>query len=162
MISALESKIIEISKLSKQRLTDYRHNAKDVSEVALWENQIQYYKKAYSEALEKIVLKNGEFPLFSDEKDNITFKVSNTNKPSWSTMLVNKVLPERLKPLEIIAKNLWWSWNEEAKDLFKSIDINLWRSSYRNPLNMMDNIPSGKYAALEIKCRFPGEDGSCV
>ncbi|MEA5005195.1 MAG: alpha-glucan family phosphorylase [Rikenellaceae bacterium] len=154
VISALESKVIEISKLSKQRLTEYRHNAKDVSEIALWENQIRYYKQAYSNALGKIVLKNGEFPVFSDEKDNITFKVNSANKPSWSTMLVNKVLPDRLKPLETLAKNLWWSWNEEAKDLFKSIDIDLWRSSFRNPLNMMDNIPSGKYAALEKDADF--------
>ena len=35
-------------------------------------------------------------------------------------------LPERLAVLEEMARNLWFSWNLEAVDLFRSVDQNLW------------------------------------
>jgi hypothetical protein len=38
-------------------------------------------------------------------------------------------LPPRLSVLEEMAKNLWFSWNLEAIDLFRSIDQNLCRPS---------------------------------
>jgi len=31
-------------------------------------------------------------------------------------------LPEPLKDLEYVAKNMFWSWNPESEDLFKRID----------------------------------------
>jgi len=154
VIVALEAKMLEISKLGKSRMDEYRENAKEVSSVALWENQIKYYKEAYSRAISKVVRSKGEFPAMADEKDNITYKINAANKPSWSSILVNKILPERLKPLDVLAKNLWWSWNEEAKKLFKSIDIDLWRRSSRNPLTMLDNITGRMYASLENNMDF--------
>jgi len=150
VIDAVEAKMLEITKLTLNKIIEYRENAKDVSKVALWENQIQYYKEAYSRALAKIVDRKGIFPAaVAEEKDHMTYKVNVANKPSWSRILVSKNLPERLKPLDIIAKNLWWCWNEEAKELFKSIDVDLWRKSARNPLTMLDNITASKYLELE-------------
>ncbi len=55
VISAIEAKMVEICKLTPQKMLDYRNNAREVSEVALWENQIQFYKQAYSQALEKLI-----------------------------------------------------------------------------------------------------------
>jgi phosphorylase/glycogen(starch) synthase len=149
VISVIEAKMIEICKLTPQKMLDYRNNAREVSEVALWENQIQFYKQAYSQALEKLIENWDDYASFADDKESIIYKIDVANTPSWSTMIVNKVLPERLKPLDIMAKNLWWSWNEEAKQLFRSIDLDLWRKCSRNPMNMMDNITASKYAVLE-------------
>lgn len=42
-------------------------------------------------------------------------------------------LPERLSPLEEMAKNLWFCWNLEVIDLFRSIDPNLWEEAGHNP-----------------------------
>ncbi|MGD9900000.1 MAG: alpha-glucan family phosphorylase, partial [Calditrichaceae bacterium] len=43
-------------------------------------------------------------------------------------------LPESLKPLETLSYNLWFSWNPDARDLFKEIDLDLWREVDRNPV----------------------------
>ena len=48
-------------------------------------------------------------------------QVSNTNVPTWRDITVNTHLPERLKPLETLARNLWWVWNSEAKSLFHDL-----------------------------------------
>lgn len=41
-------------------------------------------------------------------------QVSNTNTPNWRDITVKSQVPTDLKCLEILAKNLWWSWNNEA------------------------------------------------
>jgi starch phosphorylase len=46
-------------------------------------------------------------------------------------------IPDGLKPLEEIARNLWFCWNLEAIDLFRSIDQNLWEETGHNPLAML-------------------------
>lgn len=46
-------------------------------------------------------------------------------------------LPERLKPLGILAQNLWWSWTPDAIDLFRRLDPELWRNTNHNPTEML-------------------------
>jgi glycogen phosphorylase len=50
-------------------------------------------------------------------------------------------VPERLSPLEKMAGNLWFCWNPEAIDLFRSIDQSLWEESGHNPLAMLGGLP---------------------
>ena len=38
---------------------------------------------------------------------------------------VTTTLPERLSGLRDISYNLWWSWNSDATDLFREIDLPL-------------------------------------
>ena len=54
--------------------------------------------------------------------------ISNTNQPSWKTVNVKSYIPESLKPLEEVARNLWWVWNEEAKELFAMLDKDLYKA----------------------------------
>ena len=43
-------------------------------------------------------------------------------------------LPTPLEKLNDLAYNLWFSWNPEVRDLFKEIDIDLWREvNFRRP-----------------------------
>jgi starch phosphorylase len=46
-------------------------------------------------------------------------------------------IPEPLRPLLAIAKNLWWSWNEGAKELFSGIDPALYERVAQNPLMVL-------------------------
>ncbi len=46
-------------------------------------------------------------------------------------------IPERLRPLEEMARNLWFSWNPEAIDLFRQIDEILWEETGHNPVAML-------------------------
>jgi len=66
--------------------------------------------------------------------------VNNTNAPVWRDITVKSELPTELKPLEEIAKNLWWVWNSEAVDLFRSLSLDLWRKSGENPVVLLQKL----------------------
>ncbi len=56
-------RIKEIAALDGEGRKAYMASAKDVSTIApWWENQIQYYKEAYSKAIEKVIEAKGAFP----------------------------------------------------------------------------------------------------
>lgn len=68
-----------------------------------------------------------------------------------STLVLYTVLPklhERLLPLEEMSKNLWFSWNIEVIDLFRSIDPNLWEESGHNPLAMVNRLGTARMNQL--------------
>ena len=54
--------------------------------------------------------------------------ISNANQPSWKTVNVKSYIPESLKHLEELSRNLWWVWNEEAKELFSMLDSELYKA----------------------------------
>ena len=58
-------------------------------------------------------------------------------------------LPEKLKPLMKIAENLWWVWNFEAIDLFRRIDVDLWRDSGHNPISFLGSLPQKALDAVK-------------
>jgi glycogen phosphorylase len=55
-------------------------------------------------------------------------------------------MPEKLKRLPEIAYNLWWSWNPEARALFKQLDMIGWRATQHNPVQMLREM---SYEQLE-------------
>ncbi len=67
-------------------------------------------------------------------------QVSNTNTPNWRDITVKSQVPEELKCLSTLARNMWWSWNSEAVNLFKSLDKELWRAVNGNPVLFIQRI----------------------
>lgn len=68
--------------------------------------------------------------------------------PSWRSVMVTRHLPESLKGLETLCKNLWWCWNDSAKALFKYIDPDLWHKSGHNPMEILDKVSLKRYTEL--------------
>ncbi|MBD5198627.1 MAG: glycosyltransferase family 1 protein [Bacteroidales bacterium] len=75
-------------------------------------------------------------------------QVSNTNAPVWREITVKSELPAPLKPLDEIAKNLWWVWNSDGKSLFRDIDPDLWRSTGENPVMLLQQLSSARQQEL--------------
>ena len=50
-------------------------------------------------------------------------------------------LPERIRGLEEMAHNLWWSWHSAAQELFRALDLQAWRESGHNPVRMLALLP---------------------
>ena len=50
-------------------------------------------------------------------------------------------LPERIHRLRELAQDLWWSWNPDARQVFRSLDYPLWRQTAHNPVRMLRTIP---------------------
>ena len=57
-------------------------------------------------------------------------------------------LPPRLRRLEDIAYNVWWSWHRSARDLFKVLDRMLWIGTRHNPILILRDVSSERLAAL--------------
>ena len=53
-------------------------------------------------------------------------------------------IPQRLKPLEELARNLWISWNYEAIMLFMRLDYDAWIASRQNPVCMLGLVSQAK------------------
>ena len=155
VVEDVVGRVKEIARLTKEERKAYMDNAREVSEIALWENNIVYYKKAYSEALVKVIAEKGAFPEVRDDK-TMHYKKIDVNKPSWNSVFVSRHLPDSLKGLETLSRNLWWSWNESAKNLFRSVDEQAWEESGENPIAMLDKVKLKRYRALENDPAFLG------
>lgn len=57
------------------------------------------------------------------------------------------MLPERIKRLDELANNLWWSWHPQARGLFRALDYPLWRLSGHNPVKQLRQISQDKLQA---------------
>ncbi len=49
-------------------------------------------------------------------------------------------LPPRISRLYELANNLWWSWHEEGRQVFRSLDYGLWRTSGHNPVKQLRSM----------------------
>lgn len=147
VVDGVVAKMIEISKLDDNQRSEYAENARDVSKIALWENNIKYYAQAYTKSLEKVVIRNGAFPEYREEKEH-TFQNFKVEAPEWRSLLINKSLPDRLKALDVLSKNLWWCWNQQAIELFKTVDKGLWSIANGNPIAMLDMVGLKRYKEL--------------
>ncbi len=63
-------------------------------------------------------------------------------------------LPERIQGLATIATNLWWSWQLEARDLFRNIDANLWQRTRHNPLELLQRVEPARLQACSQEESF--------
>ena len=148
VVDRVVDRIREVADLPAEGRVAYRENAKKVSEIALWRNNIVYYKEAYTQAIGKVQAVRGEFTEVPDETPH-AYDLYAANQPSWSSVFITRELPDRLKHLEALAKNLWWCWNQSAISLFRDIDPLLWKQVNGNPLLLLDKIPLKLYRSLE-------------
>ncbi len=66
--------------------------------------------------------------------------ISNSNQPNWKAINVKSYIPAPLAKLEELAHNLWWVWNEDAKDLFRMLDSKLYEECVENPVLLLEKL----------------------
>ena len=64
------------------------------------------------------------------------------------TFRVIPSLPAELERLRDLVLNLWWSWNQNAVELFRRINPKLWEASGRNPIVFATHIPQERFEEL--------------
>ena len=58
-------------------------------------------------------------------------------------------IPERIGRLEELANNLWWSWHPQARNIFRVLDYQQWKSSGHNPVRELHEVrPETLQAAI--------------
>ncbi len=55
--------------------------------------------------------------------------------------LVLPKLPDRIKPLQELSQNLWYSWNWDIINLFIRLSPEIWEECSQNPVEMLSRLP---------------------
>jgi glycogen phosphorylase len=75
-------------------------------------------------------------------------KVNNVNETNLKEINVRSHLPESLNKLEEIAHNIWWTWDSNAKTLFRQIDHDAWVEASSNPVLLLNILNYEKLVAM--------------
>ncbi len=79
--------------------------------------------------------------------------------PNVRSFVVLPSLPEPLRELDFIARNMFWSWNLEFIGLFRRIDSDLWKACGHNPIKLLGTVSQERLEALAENRGFVSELG---
>lgn len=71
-------------------------------------------------------------------------------------LTVRSPLPGNLTALEGLALNLRWSWHAPTREIFRSIDPDVWESCDYDPMRLLCEVSSGRLDALSQDPAFVG------
>lgn len=132
---------------------DASESALGIAAKATWKNFIKYYYRAYSIALDRVGERS---ELFMDkiQPEHAPEGKASSEGPEWKKVLVKAGIPEKLEPLEALSRNLWWTWNADAEELFASIDPELWDETKSNPIYLLEMLSIDQLNSLEADTAF--------
>src|SRR5437660_730697 len=70
------------------------------------------------------------------------------------TLTESPALPERIAGLATLARNLSWSWNHDARALYRSIDPTLWRLTRHTPVAVLRGVEPARLAECAADPEF--------
>lgn len=150
VIDQIGNHIIEFSKKNEQQLSVARNKAFEISRYFLWKQLINNYYEIYGLAIERRWMKEeGEKRIYEMVSNSSYVEPAESNDPIWKSAMVKFKIPEALRPLEILSKNIWWTWHPEVENLFRSIDEKLWGMVQRNPISLLNSLAYQRFLELE-------------
>ena len=75
-------------------------------------------------------------------------KADYSNEPLWKEVNVKSSLPKELESLDELAHNMWWAWNYEARNLWKSLDEDLYEEVSHNPVLLLERLSYDRKQAI--------------
>src|SRR2546425_11087243 len=70
--------------------------------------------------------------------------------------------PTPISGLAAVAANLSWSWNRNARALFRMLDPALWRRTQHNPIELLRRVAAARGAPAAGGAGGPGVDDAGV
>ncbi|MFF7530877.1 glycosyltransferase family 1 protein [Streptomyces bobili] len=67
---------------------------------------------------------------------------------------VRPLLPEPLRPLSDLARNLRWSWHAETRELFRSVDPEHWATAGGDPVRLLGGVRAARLQELAEDHQF--------
>ncbi len=128
-------------KANAEEYAQFSVQAKEIASHALWKNLFDNYKKLYACALSKI---DARYDLFKNKTSHINMISTHveSSQPNWKRITIKSNLEGALQKLEVLANNLWWSWNYEARELFVEIaGKERWSELDENPVHVLQMLP---------------------
>ena len=147
-IDNIATRCNQILSYSTDQLSVLHNDSINIFKHVQWNELVQYYYKAYDLAISKAL---NRFDKYKDKKPlSLISNIHSTwgECPNWKKFLVKVTLPERLKPLQSLVMNLWWSWSYEALDLFYYIDREKFLQVSRSPIRLLMSLNKDDYERL--------------
>ncbi|HLO60983.1 MAG TPA: alpha-glucan family phosphorylase [Bacteroidales bacterium] len=156
VVTNIVSAVLKKCGLDENLMSSARANALDTSKQVLWNSLIQYYKKAYNHALQEVAKRIDRFVKIEERPSEIQpeFVPPAEIKPSWKKIIVKSKLPDELVKLGKLTENLWWSWDDEAQELFESIDPEIWQKCDQNPAILFEQVKYGQLVEMSKNPEF--------
>ena len=70
------------------------------------------------------------------------------------TYQVYPAIPKPLAFLEVLSRNLWWCWKQDAITLFRRVEPQLWIESRGNPIYLLSNVSQTRLEELAADDSF--------
>ncbi|HJR60282.1 MAG TPA: alpha-glucan family phosphorylase [Vicinamibacterales bacterium] len=68
--------------------------------------------------------------------------------------MTTPLIPDRLGRLPELAADLWWTWNSQAREVFRRLDYPLWRQTAHNPVLMLQQVSQEMFNLAAVDARF--------
>ncbi len=143
--------------LSHTVFLDARNKAGELAKGVIWELQIKNYRDAYRTVLEKVMKRYDQYKDKKPPARAIALPPVESMRPKWKKISIEVNVPEALSQLSDLARNLWWTWNYEARELFERIDPALWATCDKNPIILMENLSMEHFEKLAEDKAFMDE-----
>ncbi len=116
---------------------------------ATWPKVGQRYTEAHEYALERALPRGyltspERFEAFSRQQVVSTSPGGTSVRAHLRDILVQNRIPEKLVPLRELTANSWWYWQPDARELFRTIDADLWRELDYNPSLFLERVSPKK------------------
>lgn len=129
-----------------ERKVEALNDAFIVAKASYWENFIDNYKLAYHKALETAA---SRIELYKYKQAIPVYKKQREISTHWYKVLIQPYFPDNLLPLKELSQNLWWSWNQDAQNLFENINPQLWEKTQHNPIALLEMLDIKQIKQLE-------------
>ncbi|MEI7596051.1 MAG: alpha-glucan family phosphorylase [Bacteroidota bacterium] len=153
VIAEISTVLTKYALMSVAEMDIARDKAFEISRIALWENLVNKYLDAYSIALEKV---SERFDLYNWKHTEVEIDslIKEKQHPIWKKIFIKPSIPESLQDLHRLSKNLWWSWNHEAQELFEYVNSEQFERCKRNPISMLNTTSYNRFQELEADADF--------
>lgn len=72
-----------------------------------------------------------------------------------SEPLTQKELKEIVAGLNKMARNLWWTWNNEAQEIFETLSPRTWQNQYHNAVAVLREVSEWNAYELRVRLQDP-------
>jgi glycogen phosphorylase/synthase len=110
------------------------HVCRETARLTAWSDLVLRYYQAFDEANKLARARVPEGGSFKPKLPLVVVPPKDGQRPRLARFSVSATLPDLLKGLERLARNLWWSWDPEATELYRELSPVKWSACHHNPI----------------------------
>lgn len=154
VVDEMTKVVLKMASHSEKENAEISKKALEIASSLTWKDLIVNYLDAYDLAVRKSGGKDylKQSRKYSEVLRNFDFKKQDA--PTWKKILIEPVYSDEMKKLQELANNLWWCWNDDAIELFESIDPVAFERLEQNPIALMRNLTRSQIEDLEQDAKF--------